>query len=113
GQDASVLDGRLDFSTSADEDSPPATYAITPSGLTAANYDITFVNGALTVTNLAVQVDSLDPTKSVLVVGGSAGDDVIRIRRGQDADSLRVQINTKDFHVKIRDTFAPPIDRII
>jgi len=52
-QDESVLGGTLTFATLATSASPVGSYAITPSGLTSANYEITFVPGVLTVTNLA------------------------------------------------------------
>lgn len=113
GQDPSVLDGTLVFTTPADDGSPAGTYAITPSGLTSANYSITFVNGTLTVTNLAVQVDPLDPTTTVLVVGGSAGDDVILIRPGDIPDTLCVLIEEQDYQVQIHDTTALPLGRIL
>jgi hypothetical protein len=49
GQDRSVLDGALIFSTPATTSSPPGAYPITPSGLTSSNYAITFVSGTLGV----------------------------------------------------------------
>lgn len=51
--DADVLSGTLQFTCEYTADSPVGTYAIVPSGLTSENYDIQFVNGALTVTNCA------------------------------------------------------------
>ncbi|WP_287625849.1 MBG domain-containing protein [Clostridium sp.] len=51
--DADVLSGTLQFTCEYTADSPVGTYAIVPSGLTSENYDIQFVNGALTVTNRA------------------------------------------------------------
>jgi hypothetical protein len=56
-----VLQGTLTFST-ADQSSPVGRYPITASGLTAPNYDITFVDGTLTIrparTDVTVTVDS-------------------------------------------------------
>jgi hypothetical protein len=49
GEDASVLGGTLEFTTTATAASPAGEYDIVPSGLTSSNYDITFVNGTLTV----------------------------------------------------------------
>jgi nitrogen fixation protein len=49
GEEASVLGGRLELSTSADSTSPVGTYPIVPSGLTATNYAIQFANGTLTI----------------------------------------------------------------
>ncbi len=50
GQDSSVLSGSLVFDSLADESSPADLYAITPSGLSSINYEITYVDGVLTVT---------------------------------------------------------------
>src|SRR5262249_17251824 len=51
GQDPSVLGGTLNFMTTTNTSSPAGTYpgAIIPSGLTSSNYNITFVNGTLTI----------------------------------------------------------------
>ena len=50
GEGPGVLAGALNFATPATPASPPGTYPIVPSGLSAANYAITFVDGVLTVT---------------------------------------------------------------
>src|SRR5205085_10283355 len=50
----STLGGILAFSTPATTASPAGTYPITPNGLTAANYTLTFANGTLTVTPASV-----------------------------------------------------------
>ena len=47
--DASVLTAQPTFTTKADENSPVGTYAIVVSGAEAANYEINYVNGTLTV----------------------------------------------------------------
>jgi hypothetical protein len=49
GDSMSSLAGSLTVSTSATASSPVGSYAITPSGVTSANYAITFVNGTLTI----------------------------------------------------------------
>jgi hypothetical protein len=54
GEDAAVLGGLLALTTAATQASPPGTYAIIPSGLTSANYAISFIDGVLTVTPLGV-----------------------------------------------------------
>jgi hypothetical protein len=56
GETSAVLTGVLGHNTPAVTSSPAGSYSITPFGLSAANYDITFVDGVLTVnapTNLA------------------------------------------------------------
>ena len=49
GETAAVLATSVVLSTTATTASPVGTYPITPSGATAANYTITFVNGVMTV----------------------------------------------------------------
>lgn len=49
GENESVLTTPVTFSTTATQTSPPNTYPITPGGATAANYNISFVDGTLTV----------------------------------------------------------------
>src|SRR6185295_14963513 len=56
GDDASALGGTLAFTTPATDRSPAGTYAVTPSGLTSANYAVTFVDGTLTVNRATVTV---------------------------------------------------------
>jgi hypothetical protein len=50
GDGPSGLGGTLTFTTPASASSPPGQYPITPGGLTAANYAITYRTGTLTVT---------------------------------------------------------------
>jgi hypothetical protein len=69
GDTPADLGGTLTFATPADANSAPGAYPITPSGLTSANYDITFADGTLTVG----QADqSIDFTLSGPVVYGAA-----------------------------------------
>jgi hypothetical protein len=49
GEDASALSGTLSITTAATAASPAGEYDIVPSGLTSSNYDISFINGTLTV----------------------------------------------------------------
>lgn len=49
GETAAVLTTPVSVSTTAVTNSPAGQYPITPSGATAVNYDIVFVNGTLTV----------------------------------------------------------------
>ncbi len=49
GDDAGDLTGTLAFATAATASSAPGGYPVTPSGLTAANYTLSFVAGTLTV----------------------------------------------------------------
>lgn len=63
GETPAVLGGALSFSTPATASSAVGTYAITPSGLTSANYAITFVNGTLSVTPAPLTVTADNKTK--------------------------------------------------
>jgi hypothetical protein len=64
GETNDVLLGTLVFECEADTNSPVGTYAIEPSGLTAANYSITFTNGTLTVLPYALTVTAEDKSKT-------------------------------------------------
>lgn len=55
GETASVLTAPVTVTTTAVATSPVGTYPIVPSAATAANYNITFVNGTLTVSPRTVQ----------------------------------------------------------
>src|SRR5262249_45585056 len=68
---------------------------------------------SVAVTPMALQDDPLDPGRTVLVIGGSVGDDVIRIRPDQESEDIKVRINEKDFCVRLRETFHAPVGRII
>jgi hypothetical protein len=50
GDSMASLSGTLSFSTSATATSAPGTYSVTPSGVSSANYTMTFASGTLTVT---------------------------------------------------------------
>jgi hypothetical protein len=63
GDTVSALSGSLSFSTPATTSSSAGTYAIMPSGLTATNYTITFVNGTLTITPAPLTVTANNATK--------------------------------------------------
>ncbi|MFO0811410.1 MAG: MBG domain-containing protein [Gemmataceae bacterium] len=58
GEGPGVLGGTLGFATGATTSSQAGTYAITPGGLTSANYDITFVAGTLTIQPATTPINS-------------------------------------------------------
>ena len=83
GQEATVLDGVLAFTTSAAATSAVGSYTITPSGVSSANYAITFAAGTLsitpapatvTVTDASVVYGAATPTFTTAVTGLVAGD---------------------------------------
>ncbi len=60
GEDASVLSGTLAYSCAYAAGKGVGDYAITPSGVSANNYDITFTDGKLTVGKAALTVTAAD-----------------------------------------------------
>ncbi len=63
GDTAASLGGTLVFTTAATTASAAGSYDVTPSGLTSANYTITFVKGTLTVTKAPLTVTTNAATK--------------------------------------------------
>ncbi len=63
GDTAAALGGTLNFSTTATASSPVGTYPITPSGVTSANYTITFVDGTLSITQTPLTVTTNNVSK--------------------------------------------------
>ncbi|MDQ6786687.1 MAG: hypothetical protein M3033_07730 [Acidobacteriota bacterium] len=61
---SSVLDGALVFNTAADQTSGVGSYAVTPAGLTSANYEVSFVAGTLQVNPAALTVKTNDASKT-------------------------------------------------
>jgi hypothetical protein len=86
GDTIASLDVAASLSTTADILSPVGTYPITVSAAADGNYEITFVNGTLTVTPLSLQL-------SVISVTG--GDVVLRIT-GQPGQTLDIE-ESSDF----------------
>ncbi len=83
GDDASVLTTPVSFTTSAVVGSSVGTYAIVPGGASAANYDMNFVNGTLTINPAALTIRATDasrrygaanPAFSASYIGLVAGD---------------------------------------
>jgi hypothetical protein len=83
GDTAASLTGTLVLTTSATASSGVGTYAVTPSGVTSANYSITFVPGTLTVgsaqltvtaTNLSRNYNAANPALTYAVTGFVNGD---------------------------------------
>src|SRR5208337_4107114 len=63
GQTDSVLNGSLVASSSADTNSPVGTYPIMASGVSNGNYQVSFTDGTLTVTNALLMVTAGDTNK--------------------------------------------------
>ena len=65
GEDESDLGGTLGFSGAAITAVSPGDYTITPEGLTSDNYDISFVDGTLTIYSLPAPVITGPATVSI------------------------------------------------
>src|SRR5207253_6748181 len=63
GQDANVLAGTLGFGTPAMASSNVGSYAITPGGLTSPNYALSYGNGTLTVTPVALYLTAQNKSR--------------------------------------------------
>lgn len=72
GETLADLGGVLTLTTPADETSPAGLFAITPAGVTSTNYDITFVDGTLTV-------GSLLPVEEIAQGANDAGAQSLRL----------------------------------
>ena len=81
GDKNSVLQGEISLDTRADEKSPVGTYDIIISGVTADNYDITFVNSLLTVNKAPLKI----------TVGN------LSIAYGDDLSTLEMQFTYEGF----------------
>ena len=81
GEDASVLSGALEFTTSADPTSPPGQYWIIPRGWSSDRYELEYVAGTLTVQGAARDLSqarfrhtaTLLQNGLVLIAGGTSG----------------------------------------
>ena len=63
GETYTVLDGELIIETEAKQNSVVGTYAITASGLTSSNYEITYKDGVLEVTKAPLTIKVKDASK--------------------------------------------------
>ena len=63
GEDASILTGTLNVSTTADAGSPVGSYSINPSGQSAPNYNVQYVPGVLTIARAPLVVAANNATR--------------------------------------------------
>jgi gliding motility-associated-like protein len=73
---AGALTGTVTYGGSSQGAVDAGSYVIVPSGLTAANYSITYVNGALTINKAALTITANDAGKVYDGVGYSGGNGV-------------------------------------
>ncbi len=85
GENETLITGALTYGGSAQGAKNTGTYDITPGGLTAANYNIIFATGTLTITKAPqrVTVEAVgekklgDPPFSLISTGGGSGNPII------------------------------------
>lgn len=78
GDTSASLTTRPTVTTGATLNSPLGSYPLVPGGGSSPDYTITYVSGTLTVKTVDLQPDVDDPTKQMLAVGGTAGNDIIQ-----------------------------------
>jgi YVTN family beta-propeller protein len=91
GDTAASLGGTLSFATPATAASPVGSYAITPSGVTSANYTINYANGTLNVTPASLTVTANSVSKVYGVAVPTLGFSASGFVNGDNAASLTTQ----------------------
>ncbi|MBU9888391.1 MAG: hypothetical protein KTQ49_00795, partial [Candidatus Omnitrophica bacterium] len=76
GEDESVLGGTLGYSGDSQGAKNVGSYTITPEGLTSDNYDITFVDGTLTIGQKGLTITANADSKTYDAVAYSGGNGV-------------------------------------
>lgn len=111
--DASVLSGTLAFNTDYKQYGNVGTYAITPSGLTASNYDITFVSGTLTVepkkTDFAAVQILEDENGARAIIGGEYTADNAAVNIPENIEVASVDF-TRSFTPEVFATVTFPFE---
>ena len=99
-----------------------ASISFTPSvtGTFTVNFTVTDDDGDSGTDSMVVAVhiavvipDPLDPTQTVLFVGGSLGRDKIDFKQANEPDMVEVKINEKTNKFQYKDQFGPMIERIV
>ena len=89
-----VLNGSLVFTGEAITATSPGSYTIIPSGLTASNYDITYVNGTLRITDVLANTNSVENSKLTMsVYPNPATSDYVNFKFGlKNASNVSIDI---------------------
>ncbi len=103
-EDASALTTQPTITTTATTDSPAGTYPITVSGAAAANYNITYVNGTLTVTEGPViievtdisQLDNAIYIEPIEVISGSQVVLSVKMKNNVDVQTIQFDLYLPD-----------------
>jgi hypothetical protein len=84
GDAAATLSGTPSFATPASGASPVGSYALTPSGLTSANYTIAYANGTLTVTAAPLTVTAYNATRQYGLVNPAFSGTITGLQNGDN-----------------------------
>ena len=113
GETESVLGGELSYAYDYAKLDNVGTYAITPSGLTASNYDITFVSGTLTVepkkTNFAAVQILEDKNGARAVIDGEYTADEVAVEIPENIEVASVEF-TRSFTPEVFATVTFPFE---
>lgn len=90
--------------TGSDSSTATATATVTATNVAGLTSD----EATLAVSVWAIQADPLNPPDTVLVIGGSTGDDTIKVNPTDDPDLLRVKINEQDHDIRFRFQVGDP-----
>ena len=104
GEDESVLNGELSYAYNYKQGDNSGEYTITPSGLTSDNYEITFVDGKLTVKALG------DPTLEVTTEGEDKRLDIVLDQ--ESAEKLLTKDELKDYNNGVSATVYVLVDEL-
>ncbi len=102
GEGEYVLEGTLGFDYSyAQYDDIGDNFTITPKGLTAANYEITFVPGKLTVNPLEAEIEWSTLSDGDLVYDGNANTLTATVKNKQNGDDVVFEIDLAGDNVNV------------
>ncbi len=101
-EEANVLGGTLAFEYSyAQYDDIEDNFTITPKGLTAANYEITFVPGKLTVNPLEAEIEWSTLSESDLVYDGNTNTLTATVSNKKNNDAVSFEIDLTGDNINV------------
>lgn len=101
--------------------SAPASHAFASEGTYIVQVTATDKDGGtgapalrtMAITIAAIQPDPVHPGQRLLAVGGSTGDDVIKVNPGGSRDEVKVVLRDDDHVLFYRHTYDPVVNRIV
>ena len=99
-EDESVLQGELNLACDYAKGDNAGEYPINPSGVTADNYDITFVPGTLTVEKLATSIIKAPTAKTELVADGAA-QELVTAGEASEGGEMQYKLNYGEWSTAI------------